>query len=945
MLAVDAGPDLTTTEGAALIGNGSFTAAGVSSAFTATADYGDGTGAQPLTVNLDKTFVLNHIYADNGAYPVSVRVTGPGFDGTDALLATVLNVAPTGTLANNGPVGEGSPAIVTFGPLASLGGLFGTGLGASGVPLAGGAVDPHYRITNTADHNAYAVTALAGGWPANTVNSGWISPVPGGGTIFPPGPYTYETTFTVNGDPARASLSGVWTSDNPGKLYLNGVYTGYSIQTRSWTQLFPFNITDGFVAGVNTLRFEVANADDAPAGSGNANPTGLRFQPNLGTITGSSTDISPVDRAAGLHYAFDLDNNGGFDFGGDGTYAGSGSAFFAAIPGSAFSDGPSARVVRGRVMDKDGGFADFTTTINVVNVAPTANNDAVTVAEDGTAVINVVANDTDPANTGGVTRDPLTVVSAGAAVHGTVTRNANGTITYRPNPNYSGPDRFDYDVSDGDGQTGTGTVLINVTGVADVPTLGATPRVDSSEGVPAILGMSAGLTDLDGSESLAILVSGLPADARLLNATPLGAGVWRLEPWQLAGQQILVLDDATFDVTIQAVATEASNGSTAVSVPRVARVEVRNLAPTVSPLALDAEAIDENGSVSVSGGFVDFGVLDTHSVTVDWGDGSTSAATVDPGTRSFAASHRYLDNLPGDAAYAVGVIVADDDGGVGSATTSVVVKNVAPTPAITGVPAGSPEGASIALAAAVTDPGSADTFTYSWAVRKNGVAYASGAEAGFGFTPDDDGTYVVTLTVKDKDGAVGTDQRTIGVTNVAPTVGAISPVEPTLVGTAIAVSVSASDLAADPLTATWSWGDGTTTVVPVTAGAAGATHTYAAAGLYTVTVSVSDGDGGVTESSLAVQILSPAGATEVIAQELVDLVASGVVTEAQAGALTSKLDAAIQSLARQNATAAVNQLGAFKNQVNALVNGHKMTEEEAAALLDSADAIIAYLQG
>jgi hypothetical protein len=45
------------------------------SSWTATVDYGDGGGPQPLTLSGDKTFVLNHAYAEEGIYTVTVRVT------------------------------------------------------------------------------------------------------------------------------------------------------------------------------------------------------------------------------------------------------------------------------------------------------------------------------------------------------------------------------------------------------------------------------------------------------------------------------------------------------------------------------------------------------------------------------------------------------------------------------------------------------------------------------------------------------------------------------------------------------------------------------------------------------------------------------------------------------------------------------------------------------
>src|SRR5262249_28783779 len=78
----------------------------------------------------------------------------------------------------------------------------------------------------------------------------------------------------------------------------------------------------------------------------------------------------------------------------------------------------------------------------------------------------------------------------------------------------------------------------------------------------------------------------------------------------------------------------------------------------------------------------------------------------------------------------------------------------------------------ISLGSAMTAPGSAGTaagFSYAWGVTKNGSPYASGSAANFTFTPDDNGTYVVSLTGTNKDGATSpAAQTTILVDNVAP---------------------------------------------------------------------------------------------------------------------------------------------------------------------------------
>src|SRR5205085_4017566 len=65
--------------------------------------------------------------------------------------------------------------------------------------------------------------------------------------------------------------------------------------------------------------------------------------------------------------------------------------------------------------------------------------------------------------------------------------------------------------------------------------------------------------------------------------------------------------------------------------------------------------------------------------------------------------------------------------------------------------------------------------------------FAAGTHAAFAFTPDDDGTYAVSLTVTDKDGGVSEDAETITVVNVAPT-GSVSNDGPVGEGSTATVS-------------------------------------------------------------------------------------------------------------------------------------------------------------
>ena len=76
-----------------------------------TVDYGDGSGAQPLTLT-SGSFTLSHTYVDDGARTVTVTATDDdGATATDAVSVTVTNVGPsiTSTSGPTGSVTTGTP--------------------------------------------------------------------------------------------------------------------------------------------------------------------------------------------------------------------------------------------------------------------------------------------------------------------------------------------------------------------------------------------------------------------------------------------------------------------------------------------------------------------------------------------------------------------------------------------------------------------------------------------------------------------------------------------------------------------------------------------------------------------------------------------------------------------------------------------------------------------
>lgn len=107
---------------------------------------------------------------------------------------------------------------------------------------------------------------------------------------------------------------------------------------------------------------------------------------------------------------------------------------------------------------------DNTATVTTTgNTPPLADNDVATTTPNTPVTINVLGNDSDPDG------DPVQVVSVTQPANGRVVINADGTITYTPNPGFRGPDTFTYTISDGRGGTDTAMVTVNFTNVFDPP--------------------------------------------------------------------------------------------------------------------------------------------------------------------------------------------------------------------------------------------------------------------------------------------------------------------------------------------------------------------------------------------------------------------------------------------------------------------------------------------
>jgi subtilisin family serine protease len=166
------------------------------------------------------------------------------------------------------------------------------------------------------------------------------------------------------------------------------------------------------------------------------------------------------------------------------------------------------------VSDGHGGTDSGHATISVgaVNDPPLAVDDSATVAEDsGATAIAVLANDTD------VDGPSLSTTSASDPAHGTTAVNANGTVSYAPDPNYHGADSFTYVVSDGAGGSDTGAVSVTVTSVNDPP-VAVNDSATTGQGQAVTITVLANDTDVDGQALSIGSVSDPPHGSAVANA-------------------------------------------------------------------------------------------------------------------------------------------------------------------------------------------------------------------------------------------------------------------------------------------------------------------------------------------------------------------------------------------------------------------------------------------
>jgi hypothetical protein len=376
-------------------------------------------------------------------------------------------------------------ATVTVGGLFA--GLFRTGFDDNYIQLEDGVVDPHYTLWDSADVAALGPDLIAlpvtdNTYNANDENSRWISPYSTlGGTR---GSFTYRTKFVVDSaDPSAATLTASILTAGPTTILLNGKATGVANPTPPfpgpYRNLFTFTLTNGFVAGVNTLDFVVDNSSTAVnavygtvlrvtsiRGVGIALPAGLpsiETQPTSKTVKdGGRVTFSVVALGrAPLRYQW-------YD-------ASSGAAIADATNWTLIYNPVSAGTQPSKykvVVSNDSG----SVTSSIVDLAIAAANQNPVVSDfyivsyqgqsASISASTLYRNATDP-DSDMMLFGPVDSMSTNAATYGTNNVEQSGVmVNYYPVEKYIGQDLFTYGISDIFGGSAVGLIKVLSLGAA-----------------------------------------------------------------------------------------------------------------------------------------------------------------------------------------------------------------------------------------------------------------------------------------------------------------------------------------------------------------------------------------------------------------------------------------------------------------------------------------------
>lgn len=397
----------------------------------------------------------------------------------------------------------------------------------------------------------------------------------------------------------------------------------------------------------------------------------------------------------------------------------------------------------------------LTVHVTAVNDAPVVQAGSMTMDEDSSASISLSALELDQGDAveqfridelpeHGVLTFNGTAVVTGQVIDADLVES--GELRFEPDTDWSGQTTLTFSASDGQAWSeSAGEFQITVEGVADAPTLDVADA-SGSEDTAIALDISSALTDLDGSESLEVAISGVPEGALLSTGIDQGDGVWTLTPAQLDGLTITPPTDDASDFTLTVTATATDDSGDTASTTGTIDVSIEGVADAPTLDVADASGQEDTAiPLDIASALTDLDGSESLSVTISGvPEGATLSEGVNQGGGAWTLMPAQLDGLtitpPADNASGFTLTVtatATDDSGDTAATSATIyvsVEGLADAPTLEVSDATGQEDKTIALdiSSALTDLDGSESLAVTISGIPDGAALSAGVDQGGG---------------------------------------------------------------------------------------------------------------------------------------------------------------------------------------------------------------------
>ncbi|MDZ4853052.1 MAG: PKD domain-containing protein [Pirellulaceae bacterium] len=416
--------------------------------------------------------------------------------------------------------------------------------------------------------------------------------------------------------------------------------------------------TSGSVVSSPSVTSTLTVVNVAPkANLGNAGPVN---EGSPATVSFNNMfDPSSTEQAA-LTYSFDFDNNGIFDAGLDIVDSTSSTAN---VPASLLAQS-GILTIRGLVKDLNGAQTESFASLIINDVAPTINISTASTSIVEGSPFAITAQVTDP---GADTISRWNIEWGDGIIETFFGNLRNFSHVYGDDGTYTvKATAFD---DDGFYEANLASTVVVTNSLPTIANLAAMPTTEGGD-----MNLTGQITDAGSLDPFTVQVNW--GDGTL-ESILLAAGTTFFDighRYQDNGLNSGVSNPYT--ISVKVFDDDVNNSSDASTT-----VAISNVAPTIDALSFSNAGYNLNVPTFVTGRIGDVGLLDTHIVSIAWSDGTSSAATVDPITRIFQASHPFQTSLVNgvpNGQFTANVTITDDDGGQVTGATSANVLNSIP---------------------------------------------------------------------------------------------------------------------------------------------------------------------------------------------------------------------------------------------------------------------------